>query len=148
MFKRVRNTVAAESKGRQTTWEHTSLSGEFYFNLSLGKLIEEYNEMALADKLFIVDPAKRSNQIVAGLKVRDWYEQNPALAKLDASSANKMNKNNLFVIGRNIYQAACGNANGSIAFIRAFMASTSGFAPEKRKAILEYMLAVTRRFLI
>ena len=37
MFKRVRNTVAAASAGKQTTWEHTSLSGEFYFNLSLGK---------------------------------------------------------------------------------------------------------------
>jgi hypothetical protein len=59
MFKRVRNTVAADSKGRQTTWEHTSLSGEFYFSLSLGNLINEYDGTALADKLFVLDPAKK-----------------------------------------------------------------------------------------
>jgi hypothetical protein len=59
MFKRVRNTVAAASKGKQTSWEHTSLSGEFYFNLSLGNLIDEYDGTALADRLFVVDPSKK-----------------------------------------------------------------------------------------
>lgn len=140
MFKRVRNTVAAESKGRQTTWEHTSLSGEFFFNLSLGNLIEEYDGTALADKLFILDPASESNSIVAGLKTRNWYEQNAAVAKLDAGSVSKMNKDSLFVIGRNIYQAACGNARRVIDFLCNFMASTSGFPHEKRKAILDGML--------
>ncbi len=36
MFKRVRNTLSATTKGRQISWEHTSLAGEFFFNLSLG----------------------------------------------------------------------------------------------------------------
>lgn len=107
MFKRVRNTVAAASAGKQTSWEHTSLSGEFYFNLSLGNLIEEYNGTALADGLFALDPAKKSHQVIAGLKSHDWYQQNPAMALLNAAAASRMAKNSLFVIGRNIYQAAC-----------------------------------------
>jgi uncharacterized caspase-like protein len=73
MFKRVRNTVAADSKGKQTSWEHTSLSGEFYFNLSLGNLIDEYDDTALADKLFVLDPAKKSHQTIGGLKTYNWY---------------------------------------------------------------------------
>ena len=58
MFKRVRNTVAADTRGKQTTWEHTSLSGEFYFNMSLGKLIRDYKGTSLADALFVIDTKK------------------------------------------------------------------------------------------
>ena len=140
MFKRVRNTVAAASNGKQTSWEHTSLSGEFYFNLSLGNLIDEYDGTALADRLFVIDPAKKSHQIIAGLKTNDWYKQNPALAKLDAESSEKMSKRSLFVIGRNIYQAACGGAHGAEVFLRNFLNETGGYAEEKRKAILDGML--------
>jgi hypothetical protein len=140
MFKRVRNTVAADSKGKQTSWEHTSLSGEFYFNLSLGNLIDAYEGTALADKLFVLDPAKKSHQIIKGLKSYNYYVQNPAMALLDAKSAGRMGKNSLFVVGRNIYQAACGNANDAAAFVRDFMTATAGFAPEKRKAVLDGML--------
>jgi hypothetical protein len=140
MFKRVRNTVAAASKGKQTSWEHTSLSGEFYFSLSLGNLIEEYDGTALADRLFVLDPAKKSHQIIAGLKTHDWYKQNPALAMLSRESVQKMSKNSLFVIGRNIYQAACGSAHGAEEFLRNFMTVTSGYREDKRKSILDGML--------
>jgi hypothetical protein len=140
MFKRVRNTVAAASAGKQTSWEHTSLSGEFYFNLSLGNLIDEYDGTALADSLFALDPAKKSHEIITGLKSYDWYRQNPALALLTASSAARMAKNSLFVMGRNIYQAACGSANGAIAFVNDFMGATRGYEKDKRKAILDGML--------
>ena len=140
MFKRVRNTVAAASAGKQTSWEHTSLSGEFYFNLSLGNLIEEYDGTALADALFALDPAKKSHEIIAGLKSHDWYRQNPTLALLTAPSAARMAKNSLFVIGRNIYQAACGSSNAAITFINDFMGATRGYDKEKRKAILDGML--------
>jgi hypothetical protein len=73
---------AAASKGKQTSWEHTSLSGEFYSSLILGNLIDEYNDTALADRLFVIDPAKKSHRIIAGLKSCDWYKQNPALELL------------------------------------------------------------------
>jgi Caspase domain len=140
MFKRVRNTVAAESKGKQTSWEHTSLSGEFYFNLSLGNLIDEYDGTALADKLFVLDPAKKSHKIIAGLKTHNWYKQNPALDLLDAAAANRMLKDNLFVIGRNIYQAADGNASAAIGFVTDFLGKTRDFAADRRKALLDGML--------
>ena len=140
MFKRVRNTVAADSRGKQTSWEHTSLSGEFYFNMSLGNLIDDYDATALADKLFVLDPARKSHQVIDGLRSHNWYAQNRALALLNAKSSRRMNINNLFVIGRNIYQAACGNAHDAKPFVHDFITSTRGFDLEKRKAILDGML--------
>ena len=140
MFKRVRNTVAAASGGKQTSWEHTSLSGDFFFNLSLGKLISEYSGAALADSLFTLNEATIANSIIAGMKTHDWHRQNPALTQLNAESANFMGKNSLFVIGRNIYQAACGSANAAASFIKGFMKATQGFDSNKRKALLDGVL--------
>jgi hypothetical protein len=140
MFKRVRNEVAASSEGKQTSWEHTSLSGEFYFNMSLGKIIDEYDGTALADSLFVIDEAKKSHKVIQGLKSHDWYRQNPAVALIDATSVARMEKNSLFVVGRNLYQAACGNSHSAIAFIKDFPSETIGFPKDKRKAILDGML--------
>jgi hypothetical protein len=137
MFKRVRNTVAADTRGKQTSWEHTSLSGEFYFNMSLGKIIQDYKDTSLADALFVIDEAKKSHQVIKGLKTYNWYKQNPAMALLDAAASSRMAKDTLFVIGRNIYQAACGGANSAQAFIANFMSITSGFDRTKRKSILD-----------
>lgn len=51
MFKRVRNTLSAATRTKQISWEHTSLSGEFFFNLSLGVRIDAYSDAALSDSL-------------------------------------------------------------------------------------------------
>jgi hypothetical protein len=140
MFKRVRNSVAAASSGRQTSWEHTSLAGEFYFNLSIGKVVDEYADTALADGLFVPDPTRKSHAIIKGLKSSNWYSQNAALQRLDAESANKMSRDNLFVLGRNIYQAACGKSGHAMAFIDGFIELTHGYDARRRKAILDGML--------
>lgn len=140
MFKRVRNTVAAATGGKQTSWEHTSLSGEFYFNLGLGNLIDEYDPTALADRLFVIDPSRKSHKVIAGLRTHNWYSQNDAVNLLDAAAVAKIAKDNLFVIGRNIYQAACGGSNNAEAFVKHFMSTTSGYPKEKRKAMLDGML--------
>lgn len=140
MFKRVRNTVAAETGGKQTTWEHTSLSGNFFFNMSLGQFIKDYANTALADSLFVVDVGKPSHGIIKGLKSHNWYTQNDALALLEAATVKKMGNNNLFVLGRNIYQAACGGAHEAIAYVQSFLDKTAGFPRGKRKALLDGML--------
>ncbi len=140
MFKRVRNTVAAATEGKQTSWEHTSLSGEFHFNMSLGKLIDEYDNTALADSLFVPDPGRRSHRVITELKRYNWYKQAPAIEMLEAGAVNKMPKNSLFVIGRNIYQAAVGNSGAAQNFIENFIKVTAGVAVEKRKALLDGML--------
>jgi hypothetical protein len=140
MFKRVRNTVAAATGGKQTSWEHTSLSAEFYFNLGLGNLIDEYDPTALADRLFVIDPGKKSHRVIKELRSYNWYRQNPAIDSLEASSVSKISSDSLFVIGRNIYQAADGGSDNARAFINDFMSTTSSYPEGKRKAILDGML--------
>lgn len=140
VFKRVRNAVAAETAGKQITWEHTSLAGDFYFNTSAGTFVTAYNASSLADSLFVLDDGKKSHQIIRGLKSLDWYTQNPALDRLKSGLANTINDNNLFVLGRNIYQAANGGARTAEAFIRDFVDKTSGMKPDKSRALLDGML--------
>jgi hypothetical protein len=140
MFKRVRNTLSAATKGKQISWEHTSLAGEFFFNLSVGARIDEYSNVALSDHLFVLDAAKASHGIIQGLRTHDWYRQNPAIAKLTAELANKAGVNSLFVLGRNIYQAACGGSHGASEYLNAFMSSTGGVERAKRKALFDGML--------
>jgi len=140
MFKRVRNTLSAATGGKQISWEHTSLAGEFFFNLSLGARIDTYSDTALSDRRFVLDESKASHRIIQGLKTQDWYRQNPALDKLDKDIANKAGRNSLFVVGRNIYQAACGSSRTAYAFIKSFMSKTTGFDEDRRKALMDGLL--------
>jgi hypothetical protein len=140
MFKRVRNTLSAATKGKQISWEHTSLAGEFFFSLSVGARIDEYSDTALSDRLFVLDNAKPSHRTIQGLKTRDWYRQNPAIAGISSELLNKARPSSLFVLGRNIYQAACGSANSDVEYLTAFMTKTSGVNEVHRKAILDGVL--------
>lgn len=140
MFKRVRNTLSASTKGKQVSWEHTSLAGEFFFNLSLGTRIDVYEKTALSDSLFVVDDGKTSHQVIRALKSLTWPVQNPAVEGFTATGANKASVNSLFVVGRNIYQAACGASKAANSYIENFLSRTSGMAQEKRKALLDGML--------
>lgn len=140
MFKRVRNTLSAATKQKQISWEHTSLSGEFFFNLSLGARIDEYRDTALSDKLLILDESKPSHRLILALKTHDWYKQNPAIDSLDTTLANKFGTNSLFVIGRNIYQAACGDARSALSYLQDFVTRTKGVDKDKRKALLDGIL--------
>jgi hypothetical protein len=140
MFKRVRNTLSAATNGKQISWEHTSLAGDFFFNLSLGARIDEYSDTALSDRLFVLDESKAWHRIIQGLKTDDWYRQNPALDKLTAEVVNKASRNSIFVIGRNIYQAACGGSRTAHEFLNSFMSKTAGFDERRRKALLDGIL--------
>lgn len=139
MFKKVRNTVAAATERKQTTWEHTSLSAEFYFNLSIGQVINDYEPDALADTRFI--PTTKSAQAtIAELKKRSWGYQNSAVQTINAQTVATMTNDDIFVLGRNIYQAACGSSNGAQFFIETFDRKTVDFSPSARKAILDGIL--------
>lgn len=140
MFKRVRNTLSAATNGKQISWEHTSLAGEFYFNVSVGARIDEYSDTALRDRLFVLDESKVSHRIIQGLKTYDWYRQNPALDKMTTDVANKSGRNSLFVVGRNIYQAACGGSHTALEFLTSFMSKTNGFDEDRRKALMDGIL--------
>ena len=140
MFKRVRNTLDAITGGLQTSWEHTSLAGEFRFRLSVETSNAEYGTTAISDGLFVLTRTQVDHQIIRALKSYNWYTQNPAIASLTPAISNFFSRDALFVIGRNLYQAACGSSAGAAAFITEFMSRTAELDAVKRKSILDGML--------
>ncbi|SQA95078.1 caspase family protein [Capnocytophaga ochracea] len=118
LFKKVRKTVYDLSGGKQVTWEHTSLIGDFRFNM--GQIIYDieipYNERVVKDANYIGDESSIS-KIIMNLREHNWYVQNPALDKFLKIPPKDVNKDDLFIIGRNILQSAEGNTINSIKFI-------------------------------
>jgi len=140
MFKRVRNTLSVATEGKQISWEHTSLASEFYFNRSIGSRIDEYSTTALKDALFEYDASRPSHAVIRALKVLTWSTQERAMMKLVPEFIEKCHKNNLFLLGRNIYQAACGHERTAARFISDFSGKTRGVSEKKRKPLLDGML--------
>ncbi|MDA3789731.1 MAG: caspase family protein [Desulfobacula sp.] len=119
LFKRVRNTLSSSTRGRQISWEHTSLMGDFYFNYSFvtEELLPEYSETALADMGFTPHSSDIAQEIITALKSCNWYAQNPAISKINQDNLDKFTKDEIFVLGRNIYQAACGTAQKAVTYM-------------------------------
>jgi hypothetical protein len=118
LFKNVRKTVHDLSGSTQTTWEHTSLIGDFYFNT--GQLVHSvaipYDENVVKDKNYVSKGDEVGN-IVTELKSQNWDRQNNAMRSLNFLNPTAFNKNELFIIGRNILQAS-GSAFGASDFLK------------------------------
>lgn len=119
LFKQVRTTVYALTKGEQTSWEHTSLIGKFSFNS--GQLIHsqnlKYSPKVIVDKDFdISDPI--IGNIVCDFRSYNYNIQASALARFSTIPLENLNNNQLFVIGRNILQAATGDCWDCINFLK------------------------------
>ena len=140
MFKRVRNTLRLSTGSGQISWEHTSLIGDFFFSTSTGRRMTDYGADAISDSQFLLKPSTKVRDAIDGLKSYNWYKQNPALAALADVDLTNDTTDALFVLGRNIYQAACGGANAADTYIKEFRNKTAGIEPERRKAILDGML--------
>ncbi len=108
-FKRVRTSVYNLSKGKQTSWEHTSLIGNFYFNS--GQLVHSvelpYKREYVADHLF-KSSGSPIDQTIEALKSYNWYDQNPAIGKIQSLDLAGIDVSSQFLLGRNILQTAIG----------------------------------------
>lgn len=113
-FKRVRNSVFAFSHGKQTTWEHTSLTGTFHFNNGVyfsNNLNKKYADYAIKDVEYVNSKSEIS-EIIEELKSHNWHRQNPAIADLKSLKyKEEYDKNELFILGRNFLQTANGGEN-------------------------------------
>lgn len=117
-FKRVRTSVHNATKGKQTSWEHTSLIGTFHFNS--GQMVHAsnipYKSEYVADELF-VSTGGEIDKIITDLKSRNWYTQKPALARFNDMRPQAIDKDSLFLIGRNILQTAEGDESSAVRFL-------------------------------
>ena len=123
-FKRVRTSVYTLSGGKQTSWEHTSLIGDFFFNS--GQLVHSvdlpYKEECVADSNF-KSSGSEIDEIIVGLRSHDWYEQGPALGRFSRLDCGKIDESSLFLIGRNVLQSAIGTEYSAEAIMKDQLAS-------------------------
>lgn len=107
LFKKVRKTVFNLTEGKQTTWEHTSLIGDFFFNT--GQLVYSleipYDTFVVKDKDY-KDNGDEFSSLIMEVKSSNWDRQNPAIDKLLKYKVCDLDKNQCFIMGRNLLQAA------------------------------------------
>lgn len=118
LFKQVRKTVYNITDGRQTPWEHTSLIGDFDFNT--GQLVYKveipYDEEVVKDANYIIQ-GDSFGTVIKEFKSYNWDRQNSAIDKILAVSPQKLDKNQQFILGRNLLQ--CGEvAYSAVSFFQ------------------------------
>lgn len=141
LFKRVRNAVYDFSKGKQTTWEHTSLTGKFIFNS--GYLMQhtgsQYSDESIADENYISSGAG-VDVIIDQLKSHNWYTQGPAISRIATLNPIQLDKNKLFLLGRNILQTATGGEWAAEEFIKNIANKAPRFAINNENHLLNGIL--------
>ncbi len=83
---------------------------------------EIYSDVAMSDKDFPLYDNSQLTKIIEDLKSHNWYRQNPAIINFLETDSEKLiydqdTIDKLFVIGRNIYQSACGGSAVAVEFI-------------------------------
>lgn len=141
LFKRVRNAVFNFSNGKQTTWEHTSLTGKFIFNS--GQFTQQtgslYIDDVIADKNYI-SSGSPIDSIISQLKSHNWYTQESAINQaLNINVANE-DKNKLFLLGRNILQTAVGGERKADNLMKTIASSANIFATNGNNHVLNGIL--------
>ncbi|EKT3967385.1 caspase family protein [Flavobacterium psychrophilum] len=139
LFKKVRKTVYNLTEGEQTTWEHTSLIGDFYFNT--GQLVHSiqipYDEIVVKDGDYINEDD--FSELIFELKSSNWHRQNPAIEKLLKIVPKDLNKNQQFIFGRNLMQTN-GYANNSTNFFENLTNNLIPYIIEEENHLLNGIL--------
>lgn len=107
LFKKVRRTIFNYTDGKQTSWEHTSLVGDFYFNT--GQMVYSialpYDENVVKDRQYKYQGTS-IDKIIEKLKTYNWNKQNSAILEFFKIPSSGMTKNEKFIVGRNLYQCS------------------------------------------
>lgn len=99
-----------------------------------------YAPEALRDSQYQVDAPSDINDIIRALKSLNWYTQNPAIVKIQTIRQEYFTPSSWFVLGRNIYQAACGNSQKAMEFMGTLGEQLAKFPAKTAQHILAGML--------
>jgi hypothetical protein len=142
MFKRVRNTLSSITGGKQISWEHTSLMGDYCFNPSAvdptAPTRTGYSASAIADADFV--PEGVLKDVISGLETLTWPKQNPAVMAITPALLAGAKRDELFVLGRNLYQSAVGSSRAAIAYLKDLKAELQALGEAERFHFLNGML--------
>ncbi|NOH31561.1 hypothetical protein F0244_25995 [Vibrio mediterranei] len=100
----------------------------------------EYSNEALQDEHYPSEAPGEINEIIEKLKSHNWYQQNPAIAKVLSILQHDSDPSEVFVLGRNIYQSVCGNSQKATEFIASLDRKLSNIDYEVANHLLAGMV--------
>jgi hypothetical protein len=98
-----------------------------------------YSEDVKADIDYPMRVKGEIGQIIVNLKSYDWYTQNPAIKRLISLDWTKVGADDAFVLGRNLYQCACGGERRASAFVRDLRRELASLPVERAIDLLNGM---------
>ena len=138
LFKQVRNTLYTVTGGTQISWEHTSLMGDFYFASSslTGEFSTSYSEAAIQDGFFDYTQSTKIVEVINLLRSCNWDRQNRAINQLNSLDYSQASIDELFVLGRNIYQTGCSTSWSADEYFLNLKTNMSALSKEVRFHVL------------
>jgi len=99
-----------------------------------------YEHEALQDSHYQADAPSSINAVIRALKSHNWYTQNPAITTIRTFRQEDFTPSSWFVLGRNLYQAACGNSQKAMEFMAALETQLQQFPQATAQHLLAGML--------
>jgi len=98
-----------------------------------------YSDFAKADIDFSLAGKNEVTEIISALKSYNWYKQNPAVVKMLHLEWSKLSPDQIFVLGRNLYQCACGAERKSVALLKDLRRTLASLPLEAAEHLLNGM---------
>lgn len=99
----------------------------------------DYGSDAKADIDFHLTGNRSIIKTIAGLKSHDWYKQRPAVESIHGLNWSEVSHDEAFILGRNIYQCACGTERTAMAFMRDLRRQIAKIPPDRAMDLLNGM---------
>lgn len=98
-----------------------------------------YSEVVKSDADYPIKSKGKIGKIVSDLKSYDWYTQNPAIEKIINLDWEAVSADDAFILGRNIYQCACGGERRACSFISNLRRELTNVSEERAIDLLNGM---------
>ena len=98
-----------------------------------------YSDYAKADVDFPLSKKGRVSEIIRALKSYTWPTQNPAVVKLLELDWSTVNADEALVLGRNLYQCACGSERKAVTTLKNLRRELAAIPEERSLDLLNGM---------
>lgn len=98
-----------------------------------------YSKYAKADVDYPLRGKSSLVNIINRLKSHDWYTQNPAIDEISFLDWGEVDADGAFVLGRNVYQVACGGGRAAISFLSNLRGEIARLPDERALDLLNGM---------
>ena len=98
-----------------------------------------YSDHARADVDFPLTQDDVVSEIITALKSYNWYAQSPAIVRIFKLDWSEISPDEAFVLGRNIYQCACGGENRAVDIMKNLRRELAKIPAESAEHVLNGM---------